>query len=44
MTEADANTIGPDGTVRLRCYILIANSVWFSADCGSQAYRSCCGP
>ena len=28
------HAIGPDGTVRLRCYLLQADTVWFSADCG----------
>ena len=31
--EADPDAIGPDGTVRLRCYIPMADSVWFSAGC-----------
>jgi hypothetical protein len=39
-----ADAIGLDGTVRLRCYMLMANAVWFSAGCGNQADRSCCGP
>ena len=33
MTEADPNAIGPDGTVRLRCYLPMANSLWFFAGC-----------
>ena len=33
MTEADADAIGPDGTVRLRCYLPSANSLWFAAGC-----------
>jgi hypothetical protein len=33
MTEA----IGPDGTLRLRCYPPSANSVWFSAGCDDLA-------
>jgi hypothetical protein len=41
---ADLDEIGPDGTVRLRCYLLSAGSVLFSAGYDGQAYRSCCGP
>jgi hypothetical protein len=37
MTETDA--LGPDGTVRLRCYLPMANSAWFSVSCDRQAYR-----
>jgi hypothetical protein len=33
MTKADPNDIGPDGTVRLRCYLTMADSVWLSAGC-----------
>ena len=29
----DPDAIGPDGTVRLRCYLPSANSLWFSAGC-----------
>ena len=32
MTEADPDAVGPDGTVRLRCYLPMANSLWFFAD------------
>jgi len=32
MTEAD-----PDGTVRLRCYLPSADTVWFSAGCDGLA-------
>jgi hypothetical protein len=28
MTEADPDAIGPDGRVRLRCYLPSPNSVW----------------
>ena len=35
----DPNDIGPDGTVRLRCYLPLANSVWFSAGC--QGRQGC---
>ncbi len=31
MTEAAPDDIGPDGTVRLRCYLPMANSLWFFA-------------
>jgi hypothetical protein len=31
MSEADLDAIGPDGTVRLCCYLPMADSVWFSA-------------
>jgi hypothetical protein len=33
MTEPDPGSIGPDGTVRLRCYLPMANSLWFFAGC-----------
>ncbi len=36
MTD-DPDVIGPDGTVRLRCYLPSADSVWFSAGCGHSA-------
>ena len=39
MTEADPDEIGPDGRVRLRCYLLMADTVWFSAGC--QGRKSC---
>ena len=39
MTEIDPNAIGPDGTVRLRCYLPSADTVWFSAGC--QGLASC---
>ncbi|MFC7478645.1 hypothetical protein ACFQS7_30295 [Dankookia sp. GCM10030260] len=35
MTDPDA--IGPDSTVRLRCYLPSADSVWFSAGCDGLA-------
>jgi hypothetical protein len=31
MTQPDPDAIGPDGTVRLRCYLPLAASHWFSA-------------
>jgi hypothetical protein len=31
--SADPGAIGPDGTVRLRCYLPHANFHWFSAGC-----------
>ena len=37
MTEADPDAIGPDGTVRLRCYLPSAASVWLSAGCQGLA-------
>jgi hypothetical protein len=37
MTEVNADDIGPDGTVRLRCYPPSANSIWFSAGCDGLA-------
>src|SRR3954467_5207755 len=37
MTEADHDDIGPDGTVRLRAYLTMANSVWLSAGCDGLA-------
>jgi CubicO group peptidase (beta-lactamase class C family) len=36
MTEADPDDIGPDGSVRLRCYLATANSLWFAAGCQGQ--------
>jgi hypothetical protein len=35
--DPDADTIGPDGTVRLRCYLPMENSLWFSAGCQGTA-------
>jgi hypothetical protein len=40
VTEADPDAIGPDGTVRLRCYLPSANSVWLSAGCDGLAERA----
>jgi hypothetical protein len=40
MTEAETDAIGPDGTVRLRCYLPMANSIWFFAGCQG---RTGCG-
>jgi hypothetical protein len=37
MTETDPDDIGPDGTVRLRCYLSSADTVWFSAGCDGLA-------
>jgi hypothetical protein len=37
---SDPDAIGPDGTVRLRCYARHPNSIWFAAgcpDCGRPA-------
>jgi len=34
---ADPDSIGPDGTVRLRCYLPSVGSVWFSAGCDGLA-------
>src|SRR3954462_8942705 len=31
MTKADRDAIGPDGTVRLRAYLTMANSLWLPA-------------
>ena len=39
MTETDPDTIGPDGTVRLRCYLPLEKSLWFSAGC--QGKKGC---
>jgi hypothetical protein len=33
MTEPDPDAIGPDGTVRLRCYLPLAERLWLSAGC-----------
>jgi hypothetical protein len=35
ITNPDA--IGPDGRVRLRCYLAMADTVWFSAGCDGLA-------
>jgi hypothetical protein len=35
--EAAPDATGPDGTVRLRCYLLSADAVWLSAGCGHVA-------
>jgi hypothetical protein len=32
-----ADAIGPDGTVRLRCYLPSADTVWLSAGCDGLA-------
>ena len=37
MTETDPDASGPDSMVRLRCYLPLANSLWFSAGCGGLA-------
>ena len=37
MTSADPDEIGPDGRVRLRCYLPQADTVWFSAGCDGLA-------
>ena len=34
---ADPDAIGPDGTVRLCCYLPQADTVWFLAGCGHVA-------
>ena len=39
MTEDDPEAIGPDGRVRLRCYLTMADSLWFGAGC--QGRQSC---
>jgi hypothetical protein len=36
---ADLDAIGPDGTVRLRYYLPMVNSLWFSAGC--QGRKGC---
>ena len=33
MTGPDPDAIGPDGTVRLRCYLPLADSHWLFAGC-----------
>jgi hypothetical protein len=33
VTEGDPDALGPDGTVRLRCYLPLADTLWFSAGC-----------
>ena len=39
MTEIDPDAIGPDGTVRLRCYLPLEHSLWFFAGC--QGRKGC---
>jgi hypothetical protein len=39
MNEADPDDIGPDGRVRLRCYLPSADSVWLSAGCQGRQGR-----
>ena len=39
MTAPDPDDIGPDGRVRLRCYLPWANSLWFAAGC--QGRQGC---
>lgn len=34
---ADPDAIGPDGRVRLRCYLPLADTTWFSAGCEGRA-------
>ncbi|WP_380070639.1 hypothetical protein [Dankookia sp. GCM10030260] len=36
MTEAAPDAIGPDGRVRLRCYLTMAHSVWLAANCDGR--------
>jgi hypothetical protein len=33
MTASNPDDIGPDGTVRLRCYLPLEKSLWFFAGC-----------
>ena len=37
--DPDPDTIGPDGKVRLRCYLPMENSLWFFAGC--QGRKGC---
>jgi hypothetical protein len=37
VNDAAPDAIGPDGTVRLRCYLPSAKSLWFAAGCGHSA-------
>ena len=39
MTDPDPDDIGPDGTVRRRCYLPSTNSLWFADGC--QGWQSC---
>ena len=39
MTATNLDDIGPDGTVRLRCYLPLANSLWLFAGC--QGRQGC---
>jgi hypothetical protein len=42
MTATNSDDIGPDGRVRLRCYLPSANSLWFAAGCqGWQGWQGC---
>lgn len=38
--DPGADAIGPDGKVRLRCYLPLADSIWFSVFCSG---RQSCG-
>ena len=35
--DPDPDAIGPDGKVRLRCYLPLENALWFSAGCQGSA-------
>jgi len=37
MNEANSDAICSDSTVRLRCYLPLASSLWFGAGCGGLA-------
>jgi len=39
MTKTDPDDIGPDGRVQLRCYLTMADLLWFAAGC--QGRQSC---
>jgi hypothetical protein len=38
MTD-NPDAIGPNGTVRLRCYLPLENSLWFFAGCQGTVQR-----
>ena len=44
VTEAYSDAVGPDGSVWLRCYLPMRDSVWFRAHCSGPAGCSHAAP